>query len=191
MKNLKFKIVSALITASLFVPAISVNAEGTTSSANNLGNGLTKQQKVANRQEWQQYKATITPKKDVLKQNHQTIASLRKEVSEKRATIKTLTKDIKQSNKKLTDDDLSKVKTQLQVIKDETSALASTKGAVAKDFQTVKADIKNRNFQDAEAQLGNVISIQNTRIDGLKKLSADMDTLINLLQTVSANAKTS
>lgn len=191
MKNLKFKIVSALITASLFVPAISVNAEGTASGASNLGNRLTKQQKIANRQEWQQYKATITPKKDTIKQNHQTIASLRKEVSAKRATIKTLTKGIKQNKKKLTDDDLSKVKTQLQNIKDETSALSSTKGAVTKDFQTIKTDVKNRNFQDAEAQLDNVISIQNTRMDGLKKLSSDMDTLINLLQTVSANVKTS
>ncbi|WML34800.1 hypothetical protein [Clostridium sp. OS1-26] len=191
MKNLKFKIVSALISASLFVPAISVNAAGVTSGANNLGNGLTKQQKIANKQEWQQYKATITPKKDAIKQNHQTIASLRKEVSEKRATIKTLTKEIKQSNKKLASDDLSKIKTQLQTIKDETSALASTKGAITKDFQTIKTDVKNKNFQDAEAQLDNVISIQNTRIDGLKKLSADMDTLINSLQTVSANVKTS
>jgi len=85
---------------------------------------------------------------------------------------------------------LSKIKAQVQVIKNQTAALASTKGTIKQALETMKNAIKNKNYHEAIAQLDKIISIQNTRIDGLKKLSTDMDTLISLLKTALTNAKT-
>jgi len=188
MKNVKVKIISGLISASLLIPTMTTLAEETT---NNPSNGqITKQQKVENKQNLKQYKATIAAKKQTIKQNHEIIVSLRKEVSEKRATIKSLINDVKQNKKQLSKDDLSKIKTQVQVIKDQTAALVATKGTIKQAFETIKEDVKNKNYQDAIAQFDKIISIQNTRIDGLKKLNADMDTLISLLKTALGNGKT-
>lgn len=199
MKNLKFKVLSTLVAASILVPTLSVSAEEANTKAG-IGSGLIRQQKALvnkdklqnykNSDEWKQYKASITSKKDTIKQNHETNQALRKEVANKKATIKNLNKDIKQNNKQLSADDLSKIEAQLQVLNADVSQLATLKGSIEKDFQTIKNDVKNKNFQDAEAQFDNIISIQNTRTDGLKKLSAELDTLINLIQTATANAKT-
>lgn len=190
MKNSKLKVASVLVAGSFFIPVVSAHAEGTTSGSN-FGAGLIKQQQnIEQRQEWNQYKGTVAPKKDTLKQNNQTISSLRKEVSQKKANAKEIIKSIKQSNKQLTSDDLSKIQTELKSINDEINSLTATKNTIKDDFQTVRTDVKSKNFQDAEAKLDNAISIQNTRIETLKKISTDMDTLLSLLQSASSNAKT-
>ena len=188
MKNVKVKIISGLISASLLIPTITTLAEETTNTPSN--GELTKQQKLENKQNLAQYKGTIKSKKAIIKENNATLDSLRKEVSEKRATIKSLISDVKENKKQLSKDDLSKIKAQVQVIKNQTAALASTKGTIKQALETMKNAIKNKSYQEAIAQLDKIISIQNTRIDGLKKLSTDMDTLISLLKTALTNAKT-
>ncbi|WP_238883494.1 hypothetical protein [Clostridium sp. YIM B02551] len=181
-----------MVAVTCLIPAISASAaETNTNATRQLGSGLIKQQQnLATKSEWQQYKPTITQKKDTIKQNHSTNQSLRNEIKEKRTTAKNLTKDIKQSGKKLTSDDLSKIDAQLKTINSDISSLTDTKGTIKTAFTTAKDDVKNKDFQGATTQLDNVINIQNTRTDGLKKLSADMDTLINLLQSATANSTT-
>ncbi|MBL4933765.1 hypothetical protein [Clostridium paridis] len=192
MKNLKLKVLASMVAITCLVPAISASAaETSTSATKQFGSGLIKQQQnIETKSEWQQYKPAATQKKDTIKQNHATNQALRNDIKGKRTTAKNLIKDIKQSGKKLTSDDLSKIDAQLQTINSDVSSLAATKDSTKTAFTTVKTDVKNKNFQDALTQLDNVINIQNTRTDGLKKLSADMDTLINILQSATANSTT-
>jgi hypothetical protein len=192
MKNLKLKILASAVAITCLVPAISASAaETSTSPTKQLGSGLIKQQQnLETKSEWQQYKPAATQKKDTIKQNHATNQALRNDIKGKRTTAKNLIKDIKQSGKKLTSDDLSKIDAQLKTINSDVSSLAETKDSTKTAFATIKTDVKNKNFQDALTQLDNVINIQNTRTDGLKKLSSDMDTLINLLQSATANSTT-
>ncbi|MDD7796179.1 hypothetical protein [Clostridium sp. 'White wine YQ'] len=192
MKNLKLKVLASALAITCLIPAISASAEeANTNATRQFGSGLLKQQQnLETKSEWQQYKPTITQKKDTIKQNHSTNQALRNEIKEKRTTAKGLTKDIRQNKKKLSSDDLAKIDAALKTINSDVSSLADTKGTIKTAFTTAKDDIKNKNFQDALTQLDNVINIQNTRTDGLKKLSTDMDTLINLLQSATANSTT-
>lgn len=198
MKNFKFKILSALILASSLVPTISVSAEEVNTKT--LGTGVIRQelsetnkdklQSIINSGEWKQYKDSIISEKDTIKKNYESNKALREEIKNKKATIENLRKDIKENNKQLTQDDLSKIKEQLQIVKTDTSSLTDLKGSIRNYSQTIKEDIKNKDFKDVLTQLNNIISSQNSRTEALKKVSADLDTLISIIQTAIADAKT-
>lgn len=186
MKSLKLKVISSLIAATLIVPAVAVHAEGTNTNSSTIGSGLVKyEQNLQNREQRQQFKAAMSQKKDTIKKNYETNQGLRKTIADKRATIKTTIKDIKQNNKQLTSEDLAKIESQSNVIKADTSSLEATKGTIKTAFDQFKTDVQNKNYDAASSQLDNVISIQNTRTSDLTKLSSDLDSLINLLQTAT------
>lgn len=198
MKNFKFKILSALILASSLVPTISVSAEEVNTKT--LGTGVIRQelsetnkdklQSIINSGEWKQYKDSIISEKDTIKKNYESNKALREEIKNKKATIENLRKDIKENNKQLTEEDLSKIKEQLQIVKTDTSNLTDLKGSIRNYSQTIKEDIKNKDFKDVLTQLNNIISSQNSRTEALKKVSADLDTLISIIQTAIDDAKT-
>lgn len=198
MKNFKFKILSALILASSLVPTISVSAEEVNTKT--LGTGVIRQelsetnkdklQSIINSGEWKQYKDSIISEKDTIKKNYESNKALREEIKNKKATIENLRKDIKENNKQLTEEDLSKIKEQLQIVKTDTSNLTDLKGSIRNYSQTIKEDIKNKDFKDVLTQLNNIISSQNSRTEALKKVSADLDTLISIIQTAIEDAKT-
>lgn len=191
MKSLKFKVLSSLIAATLIIPAAAVHAEGTTTDTSKLGSGLIKeQQHLLTVQERQQFKASASQKRDTIKKDHETNQGLRKAITDKRSTVKTINKDIIQNHKLLNSEDLGKIQSQLNNIQTDVSALEATKSTIKQAYEQFKTDVQNKNFNAAPAQLDNVISIQNTRTSGLTKLSADLDTLISLLQTASSNATT-
>lgn len=191
MKNLKFKVISSLIAATLIIPAAAVHAEGTTTDKSKLGSGLIKQQQhLLTVQERQQFKAAMSQKKDTIKKDHETNQALRKTITDKRSTVKTINKDIIQNHKLLSTEDLSKIQSQLNIIETDVSGLKATEAPFKQVFEQFKSDVQNKNYDAAQAQLDNVISIQNTRTSDLTKLSADLDTLISLLQTASSNATT-
>ena len=138
-----------------------------------------------------QYKEDILAKKQAVIQNYQKNVALGKEIAEKRVTIKNLVAKIKDSQKQLTADDLSKVKAQAQTINEDVSSLTSTNSAISDDFITVIKDIGTRSFEKIKTDLDNIAAIQNERTKALNKLSADMDTMIKSLQTAMTNAKIS
>lgn len=188
MKNLKFKVISSLIAATLIIPAAAVHAEGTNTS---LGSGLIKQQqRLQTVQERQQFKAAMLQKKDTIKKDHETNQALRKTIAEKRSTVKAINKDIIQNHKLLSTDDLTKIESQLKIIQTDVLALEATKDTIKQAFEQFKTNVQNKNYDAAQTQLDGVISIQNTRTTGLNKLSSDLDTLISLLQNASSNATT-
>lgn len=185
MKNIKFKVISSLLSAALIVP-MAVHAQGTSTT---FGDGLIKeQQHLQLVQERQQFKTNMLQKKDTIKKDHETIQGLRKTVADKRATVKTDINNIKQSKKQLTSDDLSKIEAQLKLIQDDMSALQATNGTIKQAFSQFKTDVQGKKFDAAASDLDKVISIQNTRVSGLTKLSTDLDSLISLLQSASANS---
>lgn len=138
-----------------------------------------------------QYKEDILAKKQLVIRNYQANVALGKEIAEKRTTIKNLVTKIKDSQKQLAADDLSKVKAQAQTINEAVSSLTSTNSTIANDFTTVIKDIGTRSFEKIKTDLDNITAIQNERTQALNKLSADMDTMIKLLQTAITNAKIS
>lgn len=188
MKSLKFKVISSLIAAALVIPAAAVHAEGTDNTTNNLGSGLVKQQQnLQTREQRLQFRTAMIQKKDIIKKDHETNQNLRKTIADKRTTVKTTIKDIKQSKKQLTSDDLNKIQAQIEIIKTDKSTLEASNGTMKQSFQQFKTDAQSKNYTDALAQLDKIITIQNTRTTGLNKLSSDLNTLISLLQTAEAN----
>lgn len=191
MKNVKLKILSAFVAASILIPVVSASADEASTSSTKLG--LVKEQKeklqeYKNSDGWQQHKTSIISKKDTIKQNYQTNKALREEITNKKITVEDLKNDLKKNKAQINEDDLSKIKAQLEIIKTDTSQLSDLKGDVKKDLQVLKDDLKTKNFDDTETQLDNIISIQNTRTNDLKKLSTDLDSLISLLQTLTSNS---
>lgn len=193
MKNLKTKIIASIVAATILVPTFSVYAEETgTVSTDKLGTAFVKQQeRLQAKQTLQQEKAVMIQKKDTIKENHKTNAALRQEIIQKRTTVKNLIKDIRENKKQLASDTLEKIEKELEAVKNEKTSLEDTKGTIKKAFETVKTDIKAKNFQDAKTQLDSIISIQNTRTEGLKKLSTELDNIINLLNTASSSTEAS
>lgn len=185
MKNIKFKVISTLLSAALIMP-MAVHAQGTSTT---FGDGLIKQQQHLQLvQERQQFKANMLQKKDTIKKNHETIQGLRKTVTDKRAAVKADINNIKQSKKQLTSDDLSKIEAQLKLIQNDMSTLQATNGTIKQAFTQFKSDVQGKKYDAAASDLDKVISIQNTRISGLTKLSSDLDSLLSLLQSASSNS---
>ncbi|MDF2879939.1 MAG: hypothetical protein K0R54_496 [Clostridiaceae bacterium] len=192
MKPIKMKIISFFAAATLFIPMASVNAAPLDTNTVKFGNGLLNQQKnIEAKKEKTDAKAIIKTKKDTIKQNHETNASLAKEISTKKASIKAMIKDITSNKKQLSSDDLTKAQAQIKVIQDDITALENTKGTIKQDFDKFKQDMKAKSYTTAEADLDSIISIQNTRTKELNKLSGDLDTLINILKNASAASSTS
>jgi len=161
-----------------------INQIDTTTDNMVSADGFTQQQII-------QYKEDILAKKQTVLQNYNTNVALGKEIAEKRTTIKNLVTKIKDSQKQLAADDLSKVKAQAQIINEDVSSLTSTNNTIANDFTTVIQDIGTRSFEKIKTDLDNIAAIQNERTQALNKLSADMDTMMKLLQTATTNAKIS
>lgn len=188
MKGFKFKVISALLAGALLIPAVSAHAEGTT-EPKLLGSGLIKQQQhLQTVKERQQYKPEMLEKKDTIKKTHETNKSLFKTISEKRTAVKAISKEIRESKKVLTPEDLDKVEAQLKIVQSSLSALQNTKGTIKAAFGQFKTEISNKNYEAALAQLDNVINTQTARTTSLNKLSSDLDALLELLKTASANA---
>jgi chromosome segregation ATPase len=188
MKALKFKIISALLAGALVIPTVSAHAEGTT-EPKLFGSGFVKQQQhLQTVKERQQYKPEMLEKKDTIKKNHETNKSLFKTISEKRAAVKAISKEIRESQKVLTTEDLDKIEAQLKIVQNSLSALQATKGTIKAAFGQFKTEAANKNYEAALAQLDNIINIQTARTAGLNKLSSDLDNLLELLKTASANA---
>ncbi|MFL0245463.1 hypothetical protein [Candidatus Clostridium stratigraminis] len=185
MKKLKLKVISSLISAALIMP-MAVHAQGTSTT---FGDGLIKQQQHLQLvQERQQFKANMLQKKDTIKKNHETIQGLRKTVTDKRAAVKAAINNIKQSKKQLTSDDLSKIEAQLKLIQNDMSTLQATNGTMKQAFTQFKSDVQGKKYDAAASDLDKVISIQNTRISKLTNLSSDLDSLLSLFQSASANS---
>lgn len=191
MKSIKMKITSVLIASTLLIPMASVNAAPLNTSTSKFGNALLNQQKNSEaKKERADAKAIITPKKDTIKQNHETNAALSNGISTKKATIKSLIKDITTNKKQLTSDDLAKAQAQITVVQDDITALENTKGTIKQNFDKFKQDMKDKSYSSAEADLDSIISIQNTRTTELNKLSGDLDTLTNILENASTVSST-
>jgi Flp pilus assembly pilin Flp len=190
MKKIESKVIAAIVSVLILMQAVPVSAE-TNNPFPGLTNTLTKQQqKLENVKQRQQIKAALTAKKDIIKKNHETNSALRKEIAGKRTEVKAIRKDIKDNNRQLTSEDISKIEAQLKVIESQAAELKASKGTIKAEFALVKAAVKNKNLDEAMSHLDKIISIQNTRTDGLKNLNSQMDTLINILKTAVENSTT-
>lgn len=189
MKNVKQKILATLVATAMLIPTTFAYAESTGSTGSKLMNSINKQQqRIETIKQKQEFKSVITEKKNLTKQNHETISTLRKEIQEKKATVKNLHKNIIENKKTLTPENLEKVEAQLQVIETQLSTLEATRDAIKTEFEESKTDLKNKAFEAASAHLDTIISIQNKRIEGLKQLNSEMDTLINTLQAALSSS---
>lgn len=188
MKSMKMKVISSLVATSLILTlsVSTVKAEENNSGA--LSSLLNQQKRIEDRQERQDARKTMEPTKATIKQNHTANIALREEIKQKKAAIKTITKDIKTNHKQLTSDALSKIEAQAKAVKDDVSSLKSLNGTISPISQKIKDNIKNKNYKAAETELDSIISIQNTRTSDLKKLSSDMDSLLSILQSAEAAA---
>jgi chromosome segregation ATPase len=188
MKNVKSKVLAALVAATILIPTASAYAEGTTTKSK-LMSAITKQQeRIENTKLKKDQKAILSHKKDSIKQIHETNSVLRKQIAEKKSTLRSINKEILQNHKQLPSEELTKIQSQLQVVESKLGALGDTKGTIKTEFEKVKTLIKDKKFDAASTELDNIISIQNSRTDSLKTLNPEMDTLISMLKTALANA---
>lgn len=172
------KLISAVIAMAIILPSSAVYAK-----TPNFGGGLLKQQQnQANKAALQQYRSDISSKKDTVKQNNETNKNLRQAIAQKKATIKGLIQNIKQSGKQLNSTDLSSIQAELQTIDNDIASLQTLNGSIKQAYTTIKNDIKNKDYKAAESQFDSIIDTQNTRTTDLTNLSADMDKLISELQ---------
>jgi septal ring factor EnvC (AmiA/AmiB activator) len=190
MKKIESKLIAAIVSVLILMQAVPVSAE-TNNPFPGLTNTLTKQQqKLENAKQRQQIKAALAAKKDIIKNNHETNSALRKEIAGKRTEVKTIRKDIKDNKRQLNSEDIAKIEAQLKAIGSQSAELQATKGTIKAEFALVKAAVKNLKLDEAISHLDKIISIQNTRTEGLKNLNSQMDSLISILKTAVENSTT-
>jgi chromosome segregation ATPase len=191
MKNVKAKVLAALVAATILIPTASVYAAETTTTAtkDKYATAISKQQaKLDQLKAKLEDKTLLSEKKLQIKQAQETNSALRKEIAAKKTTMEALKKEISQKKAQLSPDDKAKIKAQLEVVKTQLSSAKDMKGSIKEDLATIKADIKDKNFDAAKAELDSIITVQNSRTENLKALSSSIDTLINLMQTALASA---
>jgi hypothetical protein len=177
MKSIKTKIMAVIVAASIFVPAVSVQAA-------NLGGGLAKEQQILLNQQTRQQ---IQQLRTAIKNNEKTNLDLVGKNQGVRKAIREVVQQIKQSKKIIPAQDLNNIQAQVKTVKQDAAAIEATKSSMQTDRSAAKNDVQSKNWQDLINKLDNIISVQGTRTADLQQINKDLSALLSTLKTAQAD----
>lgn len=149
-------------------------------------NEVKKQEK---KQEISQFKAAIKEKHEQMTALRKQSQDLRKQIGQKKDQLETILEDLKSGAKTLPKDQLDALMALADQIKADANQVKNT-AEMKKEDSEVKADINNKDFNNALNALDKVIAKLQQRIDALKKLNSDLDSALAIANTATVPADT-
>lgn len=149
-------------------------------------NEVKKQEK---KQEISQFKAAIKEKHEQMTALRKQSQDLRKQIGQKKDQLETILEDLKSGAKTLPQDQLDALMALADQIKEDANQVKNT-AEMKKEDSEVKADINNKDFNNALNALDKVIAKLQQRIDALKKLNTDLDSALAIANTATVPADT-
>lgn len=128
--------------------------------------------------EWHQKKAELQQRAAEIKQNHTDFKTLREEVRGKIAQVKEKVRALKKNPDSLTEEKIAEISEKLSLIRSDKVELAGTWGLIKEEGLKLRLNKCNRNFEASMGNMDNIIKVQSSRMETLKKVSADLDALL-------------
>lgn len=126
-------------------------------------------------------KAELKQLAATIKDNHTQIQNLRTEANNKIKQVRSQVKALRKDPTNLNEEKITEISEKLSLVRGDKAELANTWGLIAEQSLKLRLHKRNRDFAGAEADLNNIISVQQKRIDVLQKANADLDALLSVI----------
>ncbi|MDR3543956.1 MAG: hypothetical protein P4L69_23810 [Desulfosporosinus sp.] len=126
------------------------------------------------------YKAAIAPLQEKIRTNRTDVLSQKAIVSAAYTKAKAHIKELSKNKDSLTPTQIEAIKESLNVIKQDKESLASTIGEIQKETLDLRTAKREKNFEEVSNSFNNIITVQNTRIEDLKKIIDDLNKAVAL-----------
>ena len=110
--------------------------------------------------------------------------NLMKDIKNKEKLVKTLSTKLAKNKTSLSKSQLEDIKKHLEQIKLDINENKVSIGDINIEYNKMKNNKLNKNFDEAVKNMMEITSIQKTRLDSLKKISTDIDTFLKYLQNI-------
>jgi TolA-binding protein len=127
-------------------------------------------------------KAELLTLKTEFAENKAEIQNLKDQIDSLRTEVKAETKILKNSDKEISSEQLDRINASLQVIKADRIAMSQIDNSeLQSDIEKFKEAKDDRNWTAAAAYMENALEIQGRKLEILRKTSADMKALLEIL----------
>ena len=162
------KIVSIILLSTVFLTGNIAFAQGSTLS--NVKSKIT--QPVADNKA---KLAEIAPLQEKLRTNRTKILSQKAEARDAYNKAKSHIKELIKNKDNLTPEQIESLKETLKVIQQDKQSLAGTIGEIQKETLDLRVAKREKNFEEVINSLNRIITVQNTRIEDLQRIIADLN----------------
>lgn len=150
-------------------------------------NGTEKKQ--ANEIKKEEKKEQIASFKEAMRAKHETMKAIKqetievkKEIQDKKVKLEGILNDIKEGNKEISEETLKSLLEKVESFKTHTKEVKATED-INKNIDETQDKVNKKDFNNALASLDKVIGKLQARLDALKKLNADIDEALALVNT--------
>ena len=119
--------------------------------------------------------AEIAPLQEKIRTNRAKIHSQKLEAKDAYNKAKSHIKELIKNKDNLTLEEIGLYKENLTVIQQDKQSLAGTIGEIQKETLDLKAAKREKNFEEVINSLNSIIIVQNTRIENLQRIIADLN----------------
>lgn len=117
-----------------------------------------------------QFLEQVKPLLQEIKANHEQIKTMRAEFKALRQQVKELLRNLKQNPEALTDEQIQQLKSLKTQLHDHREVLRGTNANMVQQRQTLRQMRRARNYEGVLAAYGNVVTLQNERMQQLSKM---------------------
>jgi|GEM_PF-1870825 len=129
----------------------------------------------------QEHRAQMRERVQLIKENRGEINKLREEVKNKIRQVKAKIKDLKKNPDAVSEDTVAEIREKMGLIRSDRAELSGTWGLIREETMEMRLRKHNKDFTGMMGNYNNICSVQEERIEALKKLSADLDGLLAVL----------
>lgn len=124
--------------------------------------------------------AEVKHQLEKIRLNRAELQKLRVEAKTAYQKAKSKVKELRKNKDSLTPEQIEELKQAVSTIKQDKEQLAATAGDIHKESLLLRAAKKDKNIEAYRQSLDNIINVQSTRIDALKKMIDDMNKILSI-----------
>lgn len=186
----KKKIIALILTCSMLVPTAAY-AKGNQNSSLHNGKNIVSEKVQKNEEKKEDkkaqvdaFKAQMKIKHEAMKEIRQQLKEVRQEIEEKTVQLTKTISDIKSGDKTLPQDTLNNLLSKSEDLDLHSKEVKSTAEANS-DVNDTQSKVNKKDFNNALNSMDKVIAKMQARLDALKKLNADLDGILKVVNSAT------
>lgn len=133
----------------------------------------------------QELKQNLTEYKPLLEEvrkNSLDVKALTLEIRQKSVEVKKKVSEIRKNDSQIDEETLMNIKAQLDKINADRKEIAATIGDIHTEVLKMRDNRRDKNYEAIKENMNNILATQESRLEDLNKLNADMDALLRILE---------